>query len=39
MLSPEMTQKLLCAEETLHNYAKQWETKQQSMKLVKSKLL
>lgn len=34
-----MTQKLIKAEETLRNYAKQWETKQQSMKLVKSKLL
>lgn len=34
-----MTQKLLKAEETLRNYAKQWETKQQSMKMVKSKLL
>jgi hypothetical protein len=34
-----VTQKLLKAEETLRNYAKQWETKQQSMKMVKSKLL
>lgn len=39
ILSSEMTQKLIKAEETLRNYAKQWETKQQSMKLVKSKLL
>jgi hypothetical protein len=38
-LRPEVTQKLLKAEETLRNYAKQWETKQQSMKMVKSKLL
>jgi hypothetical protein len=39
MLSPEVSQKLLKAEETLRQYAKQWETKQQSMKMVKSKLL
>jgi hypothetical protein len=38
-LSPEVSQKLLKAEETLRQYAKQWETKQQSMKMVKSKLL
>lgn len=38
-INAEAKSSLLQAEEALRNYAKQWEAKQQSMRIVKSKLL